>query len=95
MTDDSIIWRCISYKSISGGMNWWRQEVMFDDMVATERLSAYCATLGERGIDKITVKRLGTLSYVMENGAKLGFDKIRSGADRISKENKIHKLEEY
>src|SRR2546425_3963983 len=95
MITDPIIWKCTSYKHISGGMNWFAQQVMFDDMVATERLSEYIQTLYERGVEKIIIKKLGPLSYVMERGKELGMDKIRPGAERIAKENKIHKLEDF
>ena len=91
LKNDPIIWRCISYKGISGGMNWFRQSVMFDDMIATERMQEYMKTLEERGVEKVTVKRLGRLSQVMERG----MNPIRAGAERISYEKKIHKLEEY
>jgi hypothetical protein len=93
--NDPIIWRCISYRHFSGGMNWWSSQVQFDDMVATERLSEYIKKLEDRKVDKITIKRLGPLSYVMNRGIELGFDKIRSGADRIAHEKKNHKLDDY
>src|ERR1700752_2050403 len=91
MESDPIIWRCISYKSISGGMNWWRNEVAFDDMVSTERLVSYFQTLHERGVDKITVRDMGRLSQEMARG----MNPVRAGAQRISKEKLNPKLEEY
>src|SRR5439155_6145414 len=91
MINDPIIWRCISYKSVSGGMNWWKQEVMFDDMVSIERMAVYMQTLEERGVEKVTVHRMGRLSQVLERG----FTPLRSGAERLSKEKQNHKLEEY
>ena len=91
MISDPTIWRCISYKSVSGGMNWWKQEVMFDDMVATERLAVYLQTLDDRGVEKVTVKRMGRLSQVIERK----MNPIRSGAERISKDKLIHKLEDF
>jgi hypothetical protein len=95
MISDPIIWRCTSYKHISAGMNWFKTQVMFSDMVATERMSAYVQTLNERGVEKIVIHKLGPLSYVLEKGKDLGFDKIRSGAERIANEKKNHKLEEW
>ncbi|TLX82529.1 MAG: hypothetical protein E6L00_03495 [Thaumarchaeota archaeon] len=92
---DSIIWRCISYKPYSTGMFGFHNEVMFDDMVATERLADYVKRLEGKGVEKITIKKLGLLSYVMENASKLGFDKIRPGAERLAHEKKNHKLEEF
>jgi len=92
---DSMIWRCISYKPYSTGMFGFHNEVMFDDMVATERLTDYIKRLEDKGVEKVTIKKLGLLSYVMENATKLGFDKIRPGAERLSHEKKNHKLEEF
>ena len=95
VSNDSIIWRCISYRPFSSGMTGFSLGVMYDDMVSTERLSSYFEQLLDRRVEKVTVKKLGTLDYVMQKQKELGFDHIRSGADRISHEKKNHKLEEY
>ena len=91
MNSDPTVWRCISYKGLSGGMNWFRQSVMFDDYVTTPRFQAYIQTLEERGVEKVTIKRLDKLSKWLEKGQ----NPIRAGAERISYEKKNHKLEEY
>ena len=54
---DPIIWRCISYKPISAGMGGIMQQVMYDDMVSTERIGLYFSRLLERGIEKVTIPR--------------------------------------
>ena len=90
-SDDPIIWRCISYKPISGGMNWFKNSVMYDDQVSTDRMTSYLKILEERGIEKITVKKLGKLSQVVARG----MNPIRAGAERISHEKKNHKLEDF
>lgn len=91
MIDDPIVWRCISYKGMSGGMNWFRQTVMFDDYVTAPRFQEYMKTIEERGVEKVTIKKLGTLSSWLQKG----LNPIRAGAERISYEKKNHKLEDY
>jgi len=88
---DPIIWRCISYKPISAGMGGIMQQVMYDDMVSTERIGLYFSRLLERGIEKVTVKKMGKLSFCLESG----MNPLRAGAERLSHEKKNHKLEEF
>jgi len=90
-SNDPIIWRCISYKPISAGMGGIMQQVMYDDMVSTERIGLYFNKLLERGIEKVTVKKMGKLSFCLESG----MNPLRAGAERLSHEKKNHKLEEF
>jgi len=67
------------------------QQVMYDDMVSTERIGLYFSRLLERGIEKVTVKKMGKLSFCLESG----MNPLRAGAERLSHEKKNHKLEEF
>jgi|SRR3972149_6515681 len=90
---ESIVWRIVSWKNISGGMTGFsHRQYLFDDLVTTESLPQYFKDLEGRGIEAMKVERMGTLNYVLQKNLH---SEPRPGAKRISMERKNHKLEEY
>lgn len=89
---DVIVWRCISMRTMSGGMSGFpHTEYMYDDYVLTTSLGAYLQEITNRGnVTKVNLHRIGPFS------SSLGSErKQRAGTESIAKQRKNAKLEMF
>lgn len=88
------VWRVLSWKYLSGGLSGYfnQRSYLYDDLITSDRLSAYLKLMEERGIEYIKMEKQGTLKFVMDNNLH---PKPRPGAKRLSAENLNHKMEEF
>jgi hypothetical protein len=91
------VWRVLSWKYLGGGYGAtnlpFKRQYMFDELVAKDRLFKYLdKIMEERGVEYIKLEKKGTLKFVMDNNLN---PEPRPGAQRLSRENLNHKLEDF
>lgn len=82
---DSLVWRVISARR-----HYSHWEYMFDDYVLDPNLARYLAVVTERGAERVTLKKLGTVKETLGRPIE-----HMTGADSLSRFKKIATLETF
>jgi len=84
---DEIAWR-----AISAARRYGQWEYLFDDLVRETNLTAYVLVVVDRGAERITLHRTGTIKETLER-SKGAWTPMR-GTSSIAAERKIAKLDD-